>query len=599
MLPSVLNIVLFAALVAGTSRIVARGRSIVIALPLGVCLTLCYLCLFFSILGVLGIGFSVVSSIGALLIGCFLAYCILRNKLVLDTPIKNEDMRILICYVLLIVIMAICGYKLFGSPLSLNYETSDPSIHFGSASSLVQGGICTGQFYSHLFSAYFMEAAARLFGTTAMIEAYVISDIAMLVLSSLVAFSVFYFISPNTGMASCFVLAALYSLGYPLNNLVFGFSYLGTGVTIILVTAVLLSDFLDSLFESGGQIDSHTIVPASMVSLALLGLICSYSLFVPAVYLAVFVSVCLSAHKANISINGCTRLLLVIFIFPVILGFSVVYLTYFGSSSSSSVGSSIATEGYIYRDLYSSFVPVAPLAIAGLMMRLKERGLRDAVCSITIIFVIFSASLFVLGLAGYVSSYYFFKCHYVLWGLFFVCACEAIAYLKNQATVLFYSGVIVLFILFSLFLSGADSLLNQKRVLFNPSVASSSYFPIYQFNFSRFGLNRFPAEKIERYVEVNELADARGSEVSVLASDLDSYWFYKIGGDEPKCLFWQMSEKEFLTSIEQYDYIFADSSNCSTLTTTDGVGLEELISVIDLRYEKLSSCEFGDLYILN
>ena len=183
--------------------------------------------------------------------------------------------------------------------------------------------------------------------------------------------------------------------------------------------------------------------------------------------------------------------------------------------------SAIATEGYIYRDLYSNFILIGPFSLYGLFVLRKQR--YWAVTLTSALFIVFSMTLFLLGITGHVSSYYFYKLHFVIWALFYIGLAAAINDLIKGHLSLVMSWSIISILLFVICLTGLDSKLTAARPLFNQVPVSSSYFKIYEFNYSNFGSK--PIMEDEKATMLENVTKTIGdSSLKLLLDDADAYW---------------------------------------------------------------------------
>ena len=564
---------------------------------------LCYLSLLFGVLGMMSVGFSLTLSTAILAMTDFVLlgfiYKLKGRAGLYDLLSFDISVREISALILIITVCLVCSFKLFGYPVALNYETSDPAVHFGDALRLASGGVCTGQFLSRLGSAMFMASLAPFMCIEAMPQLYVYSDMIFFVISAICFYAAVRTYSEKTSLLFSAVLTVAYCLGYPLNNLLFGYSYLGTGVTLISSAYLYLKLTVDFYRKSGSLKSLRVCLCAIALSLSLVGLVCSYSLFVPAVFFSIFLTIALILIQGKAKVRDIIASEFFVFAGPVLFGFFVVYIALFGnpSSGSSSVGGSIVIEGYIYRDLYSSFLLIAPMAITGFVLGLRRQEGRFILPLGTVVFALFSLVLFILGIGGFVSSYYFYKCHFVLW-LFFYLNCSAlISAAVYELRIFAYANLGIIFSLGLIVFSGADSLLSSKRPLFNPSASGSSFMQIYNFNFSRFNERRLPQDKYAEFQHIGSYGGEgqRRSDVYFIGPDVDAYWFRALNSYDYADFFWHLDSNGLFDQVNSYDYIYVEKAE-SPLTTTDGMGLSLLIEIVSEECHPVYTGKYGTLY---
>lgn len=580
--------------------------------PISIFVSFCYLSLIFGLFGMAGIGFSIQLSLVVLVISSIpllIHYSKDKSKksmsIIADWKAIVKPMDVL-AFLVIVLICAYCGFQLFGSPLSLNYETSDPANHYAAAVRVINGEPCSSQFFCRLVSAYIMVGLQPFVSADLLPFIFVIADILLFILSGLVFFGVARYLAKNTAPFAVLCLAIFYILGYPLNNLVFGFGYLGTGVSLIACILFFTARVAGVIDCNVDEIGFSSLVASgrseiAALALSLFGLICSYSLFVPPVYLAVFLYIAVILIKRRVALHEVALIEFAIFAVPVFIGYLIVYVSMFGGpkvGSSASVGSSIATEGYIYRDLFSSFVLIAPFAFAGLYFSVKAEDHSDkALPVMTVIFVAYMITLFCLGLLGRVSSYYFFKCHFVLWLLFFLAAASLLGATGRAGSVIFSSFFAVVFGLMFVVFTGSDGYLSAKRQLFNPAPSGYSFFQVVNFNHSRFNLGRMPLDQVFEYERVGDFcSDSEGDAVAYfLGGDKDAYWFRALNGYDYGKFYWHLTRDKLVQSLSSYSYVYVSSAN-SSLMTSDGVAFKELAEYVYSNYELVYSGEYGALY---
>ena len=301
-----------------------------------------------------------------------------------------------------------CAYRQFGSEFSIRYLTIDPSVHLGYAMDIVNNQSVSGMFFAQLNNAMFIQTFLPFLPSG--FDAYklfMIGDACMLYLSGLMFYAlVLRFCKTKFLHITGICLTLLYTLGYPLNNMLYGFIYLGVGVT---VTAFLVFGAEHFLAD---KIDRKLSV--FMLGLGMLALMLCYILFVPVVMLGVFLCLTIGLARKKELLKRRTLLdYAVIFLVPIILGLIYSYANYFGEATGTTVGGAIALEGAIYRSLLSNFIIFMPFAVYAVLKMWKEKKNAPAT-AIFVLLLIFMAGMLFLGIKGKVSSYYFYKNYYLL-----------------------------------------------------------------------------------------------------------------------------------------------------------------------------------------
>ena len=587
---SIILFILTTLLCVAAVSLVLPNERIINNISISFVLLACFWCALLGLFGFLGIGYSTnaLTFINVLLLLFITLYCRVTNLSPTKQSYRIEPTDI-IAFIVAICVAAYCGVRQFTPDLLINYETTDPANHFGASMSLFSGEIARGQYFSYLISAAIISIASAIFPPNELYHAYVFSEIFMLAIAGLTFYSTAVRFTEKKKPVPPVLLLFFYMLGYPLNNMIFGFSYLGTAVSLISVIIFCMTIYISN-------IDSERkVLFASLVSLSLFGLISSYSLFVPAIYFAVFLAIAFLLQKRKLPIKRIILEEITVFSFPVIIGFLVVYVSLFGSSSGSSVGGAIAIEGYIYRDLFSSFIPIAPFALLGAHSSVRDGGDEAlTLLIISIVFLLFTAALFIIGVMGFASSYYYYKTYYVLWLLAFLLAAQGISTGLKQCATLITCIAVVYCSLFVFAFSGLDAKLSQKRPLYNPEPTAYRLFQIYNFNFSRFDRVTLDGNNIQFFFDAASISK-NSSNTVILADDTTTYWYKALTDFEENKFWWHKTQSEVLESVASADYVIVVPSD-TLLTTSDGCSFSTLLDNSTSALDVVIESDSGVVY---
>ena len=141
------------------------------------------------------------------------------------------------------------------------------------------------------------------------------------------------------------IITIIYAIGYPLNNLLSGFHYLGVGCLAINAIIYLLSN----------KEQSKTLIMFFINMVVIL----SYSLFAPVAYLSIFI------YEAYINRKKYNKLLnknfiintIITLIIPGIIG--IVYLIL----PNIEAVKYISVEGYIYKNIFTNIIFFIPFVV--------------------------------------------------------------------------------------------------------------------------------------------------------------------------------------------------------------------------------------------
>lgn len=489
--------------------------------------------LFAGLLTILRVPFGLVPSIFLHLGIVCLTFAMVRHA----GRIQRQDANVFDLVVVIVVaaIVALCARAEFGPNLTLHYLTSDPAVHLGRVKSIVDTGAVDGMYLAWSFIAELIWAASPLFEGVLIYKALIVADVLNLFFGGMLLYSVTttIFGDASNGKKILFgLLTIAYLLGYPLNGMLYGFCYLAVGVSFGLCSLLFSIRFRDDQgwFNIAG------------LFLSLFGVITSYALFAPIVFLVAFVNVLIVLKSVGRNILALHSILLVLCVFaiPGLLGLMFSYVGTFGigESQTTSAATTIAWEGGIYRSFYSNFMLLVPFSALGVFSLLKSqrtisgehnevtsgRPLALFVIGIAMYLFIFLALLF----AEKVSSYYFFKLYYLLSPFMFCSAAVgAMTIARHPTPFLVATGLSVVFL-------GVMSVFKVDERLagrFEPyEVVSSGYHPcldIYEWNLDSLQTAKESpsADVLQLFDKARSLYQNDDKPIPILGNYVYSYWY--------------------------------------------------------------------------
>jgi|AGTN01.3.fsa_nt_gi hypothetical protein len=197
---------------------------------------------------------------------------------------------------ILIIAVAFVANAQFGTGINVNYETSDPSVHLRLAMDVFNTGEVSGMYFTALNNALFFELLSPLTASFYYYKFFIVSDILMLFLSGLMFLAVIrrYLLKPFMKVVGV-IVTLIYLYGYPLNNMIFGFEYLGVSVSIIAMLIFFCDCFIHKELN-------HWFI-AALLGLGCLSLMVAYIMFVPVIYIGIFLCICTYLIKQKNSSN--------------------------------------------------------------------------------------------------------------------------------------------------------------------------------------------------------------------------------------------------------------------------------------------------------
>ncbi len=378
----------------------------------------------------------------------------------------------LIYIVLLGIAVLIVTYFNFNFPFEIKYESGDPSAHyitsekFAEEDSLLPGGEADEVYgklenrktASYVNSGLIMKCLQGIIDPFYNYVVFIAFGIFILFLSGWMFYSVISrFAKNNITRFLAFAMALLYTMGYPLNSLLFGFEYLSMGILVL--SAIIASIDIYQNEEIGFK---QNLLVFFLLNY---GLFTAYFMFVPYVYSGLWIYFCINHYRKTkkiCSIKLCILLsvtLLLPFIFgyiyhitPQIYGVLINKNIDMGAAiqqQKSMSGSQFKAFGYVYVNLFSNEILLLPFAIVAMYKCWKENRGQSLITLLTMAFIF-------LLLIGYlfekVSMYYLNKNYYALWVLLYYLSYKGllIVYEKNKVMPFAFIGIYALAIIITL-----------------------------------------------------------------------------------------------------------------------------------------------------
>lgn len=482
-------------------------------------MTTCYQTFMAAILNTIGLPINIISmGILDLVAAAGFWYFIWKKKELQKYCFEKVD--VIFGVILLAVLLLFWKIHCYGMDFYINYGTIDPAAHLKAAVDVIQNQCVNNMFYSALFNGMFLELFLPFRTMDYMYQPFVISDIMNWGLAGLMFFGMIrrYMTNRFTKVAGV-IMALIYMYEYPLNSILYGFVYLGMGVTIVLMLVELTTIYLKDEMNRWFMI--------VMLSLGCLALFECYVLFMPVTYFAIITCIFVKQHSMKKLFSKDTIIVcLSVFLIPCIIGLAYTYFGLF--TDGLTVGSAINEEGGIYRELYSNYLPFLPLALYEFVMQIKEK--KNHVENFLFIYhAAFMVGLFTLGMMGRVSSYYFYKTPFLMWAPLMLLCFKGVCRVAKQMMGIVISYFIVWLGVLAMFFTGFEGKIQQVNSLFDISVKSGAYNDIYAYNYNLYVQGGYPYEKMEIYHWVYDNLLEEGEDMVAICSWYqDDIWFQAI-----------------------------------------------------------------------
>lgn len=420
-----------------------------------------------GIFGLVGVPISCITiGITLLCISCFLFYQTKRNG---SQSYSFSKFDIVFIIVEILVVLAFwIGY--FHLKLPIRYVSVDASVHCRWARQLATTHkIDSNLYFGYLNDGLMMEALFPLTGEDGFYHTFALMRLFDFFLVGLLFYGIVCNIPQNRYQkAMTIFLTAIYVCGYPLYAILFGFVYFGDAVTVIAYLIILLMYYREK------SIDYKQLLV--LINLGLFSLFTTYTLFVPSIFVGVFIYILQLSKKKNGKLICVDNILeqCKVFVFPCVLGMLYAYVNLKEASS----GGGISNEGGKYFDLFGNFVILMPFVLSSLYKKLKGKE-PSIVFDLFITVSVFTLLLFLGTYLGKVSTYYLSKMYNIIWLLCFVMLVEETVFISKTNKV-FLNGCGIVFLVLALFVAvDADSEFLERGY---SRVASENYLDIYSFN---------------------------------------------------------------------------------------------------------------------
>lgn len=447
--------------------------------------------------------------------------------------INKSDIVISFIFIILISFIV---YQNIGKLDSIRYYTTDASIHYIAAKEFYQNDQMlyktdgTETFKQMMPIAYvnvgiLFKVFEPIIGEINLYKIFIIFDMFILTMSGILIYLILKRMADSDlKYILAISISVLYVIGYPLNSMLSGYSYLSVG--IVIVSAILL--FMNS-FEKD---DIKNIVSIIALFLFCMQVFFSYYLFVPMVYGALGIYYIIHFRRKYKKIWNLNMVVFVIItlMIPAIIGFMYQILPEMNSITDIQTLENIKTEGYIYRNMITNFLLLIPFAIYYFYKEIKQKKLQF----FTIFAVILIIYMLLIGLAmlkGMISTYYFYKLHFILWLtmwiLFYKGAIQIIENIKIgdiivKTYMIWYVGLLIVSLLTINVGVIKDTVTHEKI---------TDVMDIYGINKTlllKVGID-FTTDELEilKYINENDI-QMQNNNTLILANQRQEFWFWAI-----------------------------------------------------------------------
>lgn len=514
----------------------------------------CYNTIFSYLMNLLHIPITLITlSIMNTLISIFLLYKIKTKNLIQKYDYNKYD---LFMCLLSIIIVLVIGYFRFGFPFNVVYETSDPGIHFWTSIDFMDYNqllnhvtdnavdFSTRQFASYTNVGILFKIFSPFIGKVHLCNIYIIFDLVTLFLSIMLFYILLRISLKRVNKVFIFIFSILYMLGYPLNNVIFGFFYSGHVINIIITFVIIYKLYSREYFNER----------LFLLILAILNLTIffTYYFYVPVIYASEFIYFLHQNYKSKKKLFNKTLWLKILMILcvPTLVGVMYFVIPNIGNNDTNII-TQIGLDGYYYSDVISNFILFFPFILWYFIYGIKMRtfNFEFNLLLFSIAFMIF---ITVLVFCNISSLYYLSKMYYLLWFIMFyifVYVCDKL--IKDNKNFIYSFFIVYIILVLNAIFGLEDIIMNKNQMEINKS-STSHILDIYHYNFDKIKNSSdnyiFTSNELKM---LNEILDKKPT--NVITNSQNSSPYQRIWID---ALFWK--EKINATENKLYDYIYRE-----------------------------------------
>lgn len=457
------------------------------------------------------------------IISIVLGVIIVKNKQIQKYKIKGTN--ILSVAIIGIVTLAM-AYLNFGPELNIKYIMTDAAVHYKAAREFYQNDKLLNKTENTESSDQFMTGAytntgilfkilAPIIGEVNLYKVFICFDIFCYFMTGLMLYNIIEkLIKDKLSYILSMIFVVIFMLGYPLNSFIYGYVYLQLSIVIIGTIIALFQEMSEKI---------NKVILGIALFLVNYGLFFTYCIFVPVLYLTEGLYFLIKQYKANKKIFSKENLLNIIItlVIPFILGiiyFAIPHLT------SSSDGIFLSIEGYIYRNCWSNFLLILPLALICFKIK-NDDTLIYKIMFISLIAIMLILMIAIFGLNF--STYYYFKYNFVLWfALWYGVIYSINTFLEVKdfkAAIIAYT---IIYVAAMIFTTCYKAVPITKETWDNDENITNA-FDIYGINKTVINdvITDLTQEEMELIQYVYDKIDVHSSKILILGNPRQEYWF--------------------------------------------------------------------------
>jgi len=490
-----------------------------------ICLVFCYNTVSVYFLSLINLGGSLLNySIINFVIGTLMLGSSLRKKEIQKYEFKKSQLYLVL---LIGLVSFMVGYFRFDGFTSISYKSGDPSIHHlhavyfseeleilneNNSNDLIFGN------FDNIMPASYVNCGflINIFSGISSYTIFLVYDTICLVLySALFLVTLFHVIDYNKkNYLYMVLLTLLYTLAYPLNNLLFGFCYLGIGIMNINLIILFIIWFKDNL-------NMNIIFKIINLFVLTFSLFLTYYLYIPCIYLALGLYYIYLWKKGKITFKQMMMYGVFTLIIPFIIGFCRSMLPGFIRTDKSNIFEYVTFPGSQYTN-YSPFLLYVCFIVYYMCIKDKK---KNVFWNLNVIILSSYILIFIiLYFIGYAALYYLYKLFYLFW--LFIVITVAVRFVKNKKVIyiLFYLVALSSSLMFMIHYTDFGIFLSKTNIYnWNAKVMVEGDTTVFVND---------ELEVVDEFIKYKNIC-VENNNVVLISNNVKNMWFYSITGVIP------------------------------------------------------------------
>ena len=506
--------------------------SIIKSIIYTICLFFCYQTVIVCLLSYLNLGGHILNySIANFLISLILSLRIIKKKKIQKYYFNKLELLLTLLVVLTISIIVTYRFRGFQS---LSYISDDSSIHYRASKifseklSILNDSNANDLIYNFtkMMPMFYINCGfiLKLLSFIPSYKAFMINEAICLVLYSLL-FLITILKEKDSNYIYTYIVTILYALAYPLNNLIFGFSYLGCGIMTINLLLYTMKYIKDDL-------KNNKILKIIILFILNFSLFNSYYLFVPFTYLSL--EIYYLSLKKNKKIT--TKNMLIYSILTLIIPF-IIGLTYFVLPSFFNAKINVIKAITLNGDIYNNIAPLYLFIFTTTYLvyeKIKHKTKTNYFLLNFYILTAYTLLFLILYILKISATYYFYKLFYIYWLFFSIYIAIS---LDKKKKIMYISAMIILISMAITITKPYSSITSKLEKL-----------TIYTYNSRKFNddwirLSKEDLDIIKATIKYKDICKTK-EVFPITGRGTRNAWFYSITGTVPNIYYKKKNRNE-------------------------------------------------------